>query len=163
MINRNVIILFFAQLIFVSGSMVLVTLGGIVGNDLAPSRSLATLPLSVMVIGTALTTIPASLLMQRIGRRYGFALAALVACCGALTAAYGLETENFVWFCVAATLVGMGVGAGDAGSVVGMISGFLVGTVVGATVGTSTPHTNLRGSPTTLPEAQALPSPLSSK
>ncbi len=109
MINRNVIILFFAQLIFVSGSMVLVTLGGIVGNDLAPSRSLATLPLSVMVIGTALTTIPASLLMQRIGRRYGFALAALVACCGALTAAYGLETENFVWFCVAATLVGMGV------------------------------------------------------
>lgn len=107
MINRNIILLFFTQLTFVSGSIVLVTLGGIVGNDLAPSRSLATLPLSVMVIGTALTTVPASLLMQRIGRRYGFALAALIACCGALMAAYGLEVGSFFWFCAAATSIGI--------------------------------------------------------
>ncbi|MDH3642650.1 MAG: MFS transporter [Gammaproteobacteria bacterium] len=107
MLNRNVIILFFTQLIFVSGSIVLVTLGGIVGNELASSRSLATLPLSVMVIGTAVTTVPASLLMQRIGRRYGFALAALIACSGALIAAYALETGSFVWFCAAATTIGI--------------------------------------------------------
>lgn len=107
MLNRNVIILFFTQLIFVSGSIVLVTLGGIVGNELASSRSLATLPLSVMVIGTAVTTVPASLLMQRIGRRYGFALAALIACSGALIGAYALEIGSFVWFCAAATTIGI--------------------------------------------------------
>lgn len=107
MFNRNVIILFFTQLIFVSGSIVIVTLGGIVGNELAPSRALATLPLSVMVIGTALTTVPASLLMQRIGRRYGFALAALIACSGALMAAHALEVSSFVWFCAATVAIGM--------------------------------------------------------
>ena len=107
MLSRNVIILFFTQLIFVSGSILLVTLGGIVGNDLAPSRSLATLPLSVMVVGTALTTVPASLLMQRIGRRYGFSLAALIACSGALMGAYALEVGSFPWFCAAATAIGI--------------------------------------------------------
>jgi len=107
MLNRNVVILFFTQLIFVSGSIVLVTLGGIVGSELAPSRTLATLPLSVMVIGTALTTVPASLLMQRIGRRYGFTLAALIACSGALMAAHALQAASFVWFCAAATAIGM--------------------------------------------------------
>ena len=107
MLNRNVVILFFTQLIFVSGSIVLITLGGIVGNDLAPSRSLATLPLSVMIIGTALTTVPASLLMQRIGRRYGFALAALIACSGALMAAHALDVQSFAWFCAAATAIGI--------------------------------------------------------
>jgi len=107
MVNRNLVILLFTQLIFVSGSVVLVTLGGIVGNDLAPSRSLATLPLSVMLIGTALATVPASLLMQRIGRRRGFAMAALIACSGALMAAYALEARSFAWFCAAATTIGM--------------------------------------------------------
>ena len=107
LINRNLIILFCAQLIFVSGSVVLVTLGGIVGNDLAPSRSLATLPLSILLVGTALTTVPAALLMQRIGRRGGFVLAALIACSGALMAAYALEEKSFVWFCAAATTIGM--------------------------------------------------------
>jgi MFS family permease len=107
MLNRNVILLFFSQLIFVSGSVVMVTLGGIVGNDLAPSRSLATLPLSLLLVGTALTTVPASLLMQRIGRRLGFTLAALIACSGALMAAYSLEIGSFVWFCSAAIAIGM--------------------------------------------------------
>lgn len=107
MLNRNLVILFFSQLIFVSGSVVLVTLGGIVGNELAPSRSLATLPMSVMLIGTAMTTVPASLLMQRIGRRYGFALAAVLACSGALLAAHALEVGSFVWFCAAAATIGM--------------------------------------------------------
>ena len=78
-LNRNTIILFFLQLIFVSGSVLMVTLGGIIGTDLAPSPALATLPVSLLVIGTALTTIPATMIMQRIGRRFGFALAATVA------------------------------------------------------------------------------------
>ena len=61
---------------FVTGTVLLVTLGGIVGSELAPARVLATLPLSLMVVGTALATIPASMLMQRFGRRPGFVAAA---------------------------------------------------------------------------------------
>ncbi len=106
-LNRNIVILFFTQLIFVSGTVLTVTVGGIVGNDLSPDPALATLPLSFMVIGTALTTIPATMIMQRIGRRLGFTLAAVVACGAALLAAYALETRSFVLYCVATASVGM--------------------------------------------------------
>ena len=80
-LNRNIVILFFTQLIFVSGTVLTVTVGGIVGSEIAPDPALATLPLSFMVIGTALTTIPATMIMQRVGRRLGFTLAAVVAFC----------------------------------------------------------------------------------
>jgi len=106
-LNRNIVILFFTQLIFVSGTVMIVTVGGIVGNELASDPALATLPLSFMVIGTALTTIPATMIMQRIGRRLGFALAAVVAFSAALLAAYALETRSFVLYCLATMTVGM--------------------------------------------------------
>ncbi len=106
-LNRNIIILFFTQLIFVSGTVLTVTVGGIVGNELAPDAALATLPLSFMVIGTALTTIPATLIMQRIGRRLGFTLAAVVAFGAALLGAYALESRSFVLYCLATATVGM--------------------------------------------------------
>ena len=44
-------------------------LGGILGSQLAPSPGLATLPVSCVILGLALSTIPAALVMQRIGRR----------------------------------------------------------------------------------------------
>lgn len=101
-LNRNVVLLFLAQLIFVAGSVLLVTIGGIVGSEFAPSASLATLPLSLQVVGTALATVPAALLMQRIGRRLGFSIAALVASATALLAAWSLTERSFVLFCIAA-------------------------------------------------------------
>ena len=79
LLQRNVLLLLGAQLVFVAGSSMTVTMGGIVGSRLAPSPSLATLPVSLMVLGTALGTVPASLLMQRLGRRLGFAFAAALA------------------------------------------------------------------------------------
>src|SRR5690606_42125536 len=43
---------------------------------LGPDKSLATLPVSAVVTGTALATLPASLIMRRIGRQQGFILGA---------------------------------------------------------------------------------------
>ena len=104
--RTNLTLYFLAQVIFVSGSVLLVTLGGIVGSELAPHPSLATLPLSLMVVGTALATVPAALLMQRIGRRIGFAGGALLAVLGALLAVLGLETRSFALFTAAVGLIG---------------------------------------------------------
>ena len=59
LLQRNALLLG-AQLVFVAGSSMTVTMGGIVGPRLAPSPSLATLPVSLMVLGTALGTVPAS-------------------------------------------------------------------------------------------------------
>ena len=106
MTRTNLTLYFLAQVIFVSGSVLIVTLGGIVGSELAPHPSLATLPLSLMVVGTALATVPAALLMQRIGRRSGFASGAVLAVCGALLAVLGLEIKSFALFTGAVGLIG---------------------------------------------------------
>ncbi len=104
--RTNLTLYFLAQVIFVSGSVLIVTLGGIVGSEMAPHPSLATLPPSLMVVGTALATVPAALLMQRIGRRYGFASGALLAAGGALLAVLGLEIKSFALFTAAVGLIG---------------------------------------------------------
>ena len=106
MLRANLCLYFLAQVIFVSGSVLIITLGGIVGSEMAPHPSLATLPLSLMVVGTALATVPAALLMQRIGRRYGFACGAVLAACGALLTVLGLEINSFVLFTAAVGLIG---------------------------------------------------------
>jgi len=81
-------------------------LGGIVGSKLAPTPALATLPVSLMVVGTALSTVPAAMLMKLIGRRLGFSLAALVGSAAALLAAYALNSASFLLFCVATLTLG---------------------------------------------------------
>ena len=99
--------LFLAQLAFGTGSVLLVTVGGIVGALLASDRSLATLPMTFFVVGTALTTIPAAMLMKRIGRQAGFLASALLGCAGAITAGIALQNSSFSVFCIAAAMIGM--------------------------------------------------------
>ena len=103
----NLAVLLCAQLCFTSGSVLLVTIGGIVGSELAPAPGLATLPISLMVLGTAATTIPAALFMQRFGRRPGFTGASAIGCAAALIGARALEAEAFWGFAAAA----LGIGA----------------------------------------------------
>ena len=65
---RNLIILVVCQLISATGSIVMVTLGGIIGSTLATNKAFSTLPLSMMVVAIAATTIPATMLMRRVVR-----------------------------------------------------------------------------------------------
>lgn len=104
---RNVVVLFFGQVIFLTGTVTLVTLGGIVGSQIAPDPALATLPLSLMVVGTAAGTVPAALLMQRIGRRAAFLGAAGLGFLGAAIAGAGLGASSFAAFTAGAALVGV--------------------------------------------------------
>ncbi|MED5420214.1 MAG: MFS transporter, partial [Pseudomonadota bacterium] len=85
----------------------MVTLGGIIGAKLTRDPTLATLPVSIMMLCMAATTIPATILMKKIGRRRGFSLAsvsAIVACCLAGMALYG---ESFSLFIVAGAAFGI--------------------------------------------------------
>ena len=81
-------------------------LGGIVGARIAPDPTLATLPVTVLVLALAATTVPASFMMGRWGRRRVFVAGAWMATGAALLAAYAIETANFVFFCLAASLLG---------------------------------------------------------
>ncbi len=103
---RNVFLLATAQALMLSGVVVSMTLAGIIGNLLSPDRGLATLPIAAMVVGTALTSIPASLLMRRLGRRMGFVMGAALGTAGSAVAAYGLVTQRFDWFVVGHLLIG---------------------------------------------------------
>ncbi len=103
---RNVALLTAAQALFQTASILLVTLSGLIGLSLAPDRALATLPLSAMIVGSALVMVPASLLMQRWGRRRGFLMGTA---CGVGAGALGglsLVTHDFTWFVLANGLVG---------------------------------------------------------
>ncbi len=95
------------QALFNSGGVIAITLGGLVGFNLAGDKTLATLPVTMVVGGTALATIPASLLMGRIGRRLGFMLGAGIGTLGALIATLGIFLGDFAIFCLGSLLLGI--------------------------------------------------------
>lgn len=98
----NIPVLMLAQSLAMATAPVVILLGGIIGTELAPTPALATLPVSTMIVGTAVATVPAALLMGRFGRRVGFVNAALVAMCAALMAAFSIASHNF-WLLILAT------------------------------------------------------------
>ena len=105
--KRNLVILILCQLISSTGAFVVIALGGIIGSELAENKTLATLPVSLMVVVTALTTVPASLFMKRVGRKKGSAIASLSAAAAVLLAAYALSLQSFLAFIVAGALFGI--------------------------------------------------------
>ena len=107
MLNRNLIVLFACQLLAATGAIVMVTLGGIIGADLSDNPALATLPVSVWVLSMAATTIPATMIMRRIGRPLGFSLASLSAAVAVLVALLALQQASFWGYVVAAGLFGI--------------------------------------------------------
>ena len=69
---RNVLLLTLTQATSSTAVTLVAAVGALAGYALASNKALATLPSTMSVIGTALSTIPASLLMKRVGRRVGF-------------------------------------------------------------------------------------------
>lgn len=104
---RNLSILLLCQLISATGAIVMVTLGGIIGSGLTDNQALATLPVSIMVISVAATTVPATILMRTIGRKPGSTLASLSAAIAALLAAYAISVASFPLFVLAAAVAGI--------------------------------------------------------
>ncbi len=104
--KRNVFILAACMALGNSANTLQVTLGGLVGHVLVDDKAFATLPVTFVVAGTALATIPASLLMNRIGRKPGFMLGCLLAIAGSLIAAAGIYFALFPLFCLGAFIFG---------------------------------------------------------
>lgn len=104
--SRNVYLLALAQLFSASGTVAIVVFGGILGARLAPDPSLATLPVSMAILGLAITTLPGALLMQRIGRRRAFILTAALAGFASLLVAWAISRSNYLVFCCAIVLMG---------------------------------------------------------
>lgn len=106
-LNANVAILVVAQAASVTGTVAIITLGGIVGSVMAPLPALTTLSMSLLIVGTAVSTVFAAWTMSRIGRARGFAFGAGVGCFGALCAFVAMIEQSFVLFCGASLLMGV--------------------------------------------------------
>jgi MFS family permease len=103
---RNTLLLSLCQGLYLSAQSTQAALSSLVGALLAPDRMLATVPLSLIVLTNAVTTIPASFFMARFGRRTGFMLGALIGGTGGLLSTWALFQHNFVLFCIGNALMG---------------------------------------------------------
>jgi len=104
--KKIVLLLSFCQALFMTGNSLQFILGGLVGAQIAETKALATLPLTATIVGVMCSTIPASLLMKRIGRRAGF-MAATVWGAGAMAlAAWAVYDRDFWLFTLAMLLYG---------------------------------------------------------
>ena len=104
--RRNIILLSICQALSISGSTLVITVTALTGKWLAPMPSLVTLPITFQFVATMLSTIPASLLMARIGRRAGFTFGQLIGITGALLATWSIIESHFWLFTLASGLLG---------------------------------------------------------
>lgn len=103
----NLVVLVICQLISATGAIVMVTLGGIIGSTLTENLAFATLPISMTVVTVAAVTVPATMLMRRIGRSRGFAIASLSAAVALGAAIVALTYGSFSLYIVASMLFGI--------------------------------------------------------
>jgi MFS family permease len=105
--RRNVALLAIAQGLFMCTQSMGIATTPLAGHSLlGVDKSLATLPIFLNHAGIMLTTIPASLLMGKIGRRAGFTIGAFLAIVFGLLAAYAMVIQSFELLCVSALLQG---------------------------------------------------------
>ncbi len=103
---RNVWLLTVSQALMLSVSSMVVFVGGLVGTQLAPIENLATLPVASIVVGTAVTIPPVTLLMNTIGRRRSFFIIGIYSILVAMLAGYAISISSFYLFCVSTFLFG---------------------------------------------------------
>ena len=104
--RRNVLILAAAQALGGASPSIIVSLGGVVGQTLAPSAVLVTLPVSLYQLGLALGTVPAAFIMRRTSRRSGYLLGASIGLVSGLIATFGIVVATFTLFCLGTFLAG---------------------------------------------------------
>ncbi len=111
--KRNVTLLALGQAMLITGTSLLLASCALVGLTLTSIKSLATLPLALLFLAQMATTIPASLYMQRVGRRLGFMTGAVFGMAGAAIATIGVFKAEFSIFCFGTILIGVFNGFGQ--------------------------------------------------
>lgn len=110
---RNVPLLAVAQSLMMSANSLIIASAALVGAALADDKSLATLPLAAQFIAIMLTTIPASLLMDRIGRKPAFILVTFIGMAAGALATWAIFSRDFWIFVCATMLIGVFNGFGN--------------------------------------------------
>ncbi len=105
--HRQVLLLATSQALFQTTSVLVMTIGALAGGMIAPRPELATAPIAAMILGTTLGTVPASMLMARMGRRPGFIMGALAGTMAGIAAAAGIWLGSLLLLSAGTFLVGI--------------------------------------------------------
>lgn len=105
--KRNVIVLVLAQAFLGAQMPMIFTIGGLAGQSLASNACWATLPISMIVLGSMLSATPISGIMQKYGRRVGFLIGVTGGMLGAAIGSYGLYVASFPIFLLGSLFTGI--------------------------------------------------------
>ena len=107
--RRNLFLLATCQAIGQAGNTMMFTATALAVLSFYPLRDLATLPMTMQHLGVMLWVFPAALLMQRMGRRFGFRVGSVFGMVGAVLCGVGLYVGNFYLMCLAGLVLGYAV------------------------------------------------------
>ena len=106
MFNKNFIVICLSSMIAAFPPMIVVLLGGIITSKIMLKDSLATLPMTLMIIGIALSAPIASKLMSIWGRKKGFIFSSFLSTFALLLCSLSIYNQNFIIFAVGNFLIG---------------------------------------------------------
>jgi MFS family permease len=106
-VRANVVRLAAAQALTGANSAVIFATGSIVGATLAPDMSLATVPLSMYVLGLAAGTLPPGAISSRFGRRWAFIIGTGLGTLTGLLGCFAILHASFPLFCLSTFLGGL--------------------------------------------------------
>ena len=106
MLNKNFIIICLSSTIAAFPPMAVVLLGGIITSKIMMMDSLATVPMTLMVIGIAITAPFASRFMSILGRQKGFLFSSLLSSLALILCSFAIYFENFYIFAIGNFLIG---------------------------------------------------------
>jgi len=105
--KRNLVVLITAQAVLGAQMGISFILGGLAGQYLSPNPCLATLPISLIILGSMLSAPVMATIMQKYGRRAGFHLGVVAGGLSAAMQVYALYTQSFQLFLVGGFLTGI--------------------------------------------------------
>ncbi len=104
----NIWLLFITQPLIGSSGPIIVFIGGILSSEMASDPSLATLPITLMILGVAAGSIPAAMLAKKHGRRFSVYSGLSCLLIASITAVFAAKLASFELFSFASLLIGIG-------------------------------------------------------
>src|SRR5689334_18635070 len=104
---RDVFLLSCCQALLLVNAAGLSSVDGLVGYSLTDQKALATLGVTTYVLGSAISTLPFSFWMAKVGRRTGFMTGATINILGCLVGAWALWIHSFALYCLATAIIGI--------------------------------------------------------
>ncbi len=107
-LTRNISLLFMAQPLVMCSAPIIVFIGGLLSSELTSNASLATLPITLLILGIAAGSIPGAMLAKAKGRKFAIFTGFSCLFIAALLSVLATKVASFELFSLASFLFGTG-------------------------------------------------------